>query len=104
MAVRIGDFELDARGCRLTRNGREIHLAKQSFDLLILLVSRPGEVVTREEIHQALWGATFVDSEHGINSTIRRIRAALRDDAASPKYIETLVGRGYRFKAPVLNQ
>ena len=67
--------------------GRDLHLAKQPLDLLVLFVRRPGELITREEIRAALWGSsTFVDSEHSINTAIGKIRAALRDDPTSPQY------------------
>ena len=102
MIARFGDFDLDTVGFRLMRDGQDLHLAKQPLDLLIHLISRRGELVTREDIHAALWGSsTFVDSEHGINSTIRKVRAALGDDPAAPKYIETVPRRGYRFMCPV---
>jgi DNA-binding winged helix-turn-helix (wHTH) protein/tetratricopeptide (TPR) repeat protein len=100
---RFGVFELDLPGSTLrNRSGVEVHLQQQPFRLLALLVSRRGEVVGREEIRRHLWSdQTFVDFEHSVNFCIRQIRAALGDDAKSPRYIETLPRRGYRFIAPV---
>lgn len=98
MIAQFGDFEVDSIRCRLSRNGRDLRLGKQPLDLLIVLITRRDELVTREEIAAVLWGtATFVDSEHGINSAVRKIRKALGDQAESPKYIETVPRRGYRF-------
>jgi Tol biopolymer transport system component/DNA-binding winged helix-turn-helix (wHTH) protein len=102
MTARFGAFTLDAKSYRLMKNGRGVRLARQPLDLLILLVRRRGELVTREDIEAALWEpGTYVDSEHGINAAVRRIRAALVDDAATPKYIRTVPRRGYQFVAPV---
>ena len=103
MIALFGNFELDTFGFRLKREGKDLHLAKQPLDLLIFLVDRRGEIVTREDICSALWGNPNVEgSEHSINTTIRKIRAALGDDPSSPKYIETVVRRGYRFIGPVV--
>jgi Tol biopolymer transport system component/DNA-binding winged helix-turn-helix (wHTH) protein len=102
MTVRFGDFELDTTVYRITRNGEDLRLAKQPLDLLILLLDRRGELVTREEIAAALWGNPDQSgAEHSINTTVRRVRAALEDDPASPRYIETVPRRGYRFIATV---
>ncbi len=98
----FGEFELDALQCRLNRGDEAVRLEKQPLDLLILLVERHGELVRREEIASMLWGSeTFVDAEHGINTAIRKIRGALGDDPNDPRYVETVVRRGYRFKAAV---
>ena len=79
-----------------------IRLHAQPFQVLLMLLARPGELVTREEIAQELWpGDTFVDSEHGVNSAVNRIREALGDTARSPRFVETLPRRGYRFLVPV---
>src|SRR5258708_8038100 len=103
MILRFDDFELDSQQCQLSRCGEVIRLEKLPMDLLILLVDRRGALVKREEIAAALWGATaFVDEEHGISTAIRKIRGALGDDPAAPRYIETVVRRGYRFKGEVL--
>ena len=102
MIARFAGFELDTEQCRLSRAGEPVRLEKMPLDLLILLVERHGELVKREEIAAALWGsATFVDAEHGINTAIRKIRGVLGDDPATPRYIETVVRRGYRFKGAV---
>src|ERR1035438_5873528 len=95
----FGEFELEALQYRLSRAGVPVRLEKLPLDLLILLLERHGTVVRREEIASSLWGSeTFVDAEHGINTTIRKIRGALGDDPAEPRYIETVVRRGFRFK------
>lgn len=100
--VRFGVFQLDVQAGQLLRNGRVVRLKPQPFKLLQLLVSRPGEVVTREDIRQALWGAdTFVDFEQGVNSAIKQVREALNEDAEHPLYLETVPKRGYRFTAPI---
>lgn len=96
--LRFGRFELDLRRGELQRSGVAVHLPPQPLKLLILLASRPGELVSREEIRAQLWGSeTFVDFEQGVNHCIRTIRAVLADGARSPLYIETLPRRGYRF-------
>ena len=101
-AFRFGVFELDARSGELRRHGQKIRLPHQSFQILLLLLSRPGDVVTRDELRQALWTSeTFVDFDVGLNSAIRKLREALDDDAGHPTFIETLPRRGYRFIAPV---
>src|SRR5216684_1614420 len=99
MVVRFGEFELDTLQCRLAKSGEAIRLEKQPLDLLIFLVERHDDLIRREEIAAALWGdSTFVDAEHGVNTAIRKIRVALGDDPANPRYVETVVRRGYRFK------
>ena len=100
--ITFGVFRLDVANGELKRLGTTLHLAPQPFQLLVLLASRPGEVVTREEIQQDLWGPdVFVDFERGLNHCVRQIRAVLGDDASSPAYIETVPRCGYRFVAPV---
>src|SRR6187402_32085 len=100
--VRFGVFELDARSGELRRHGLKVRLPDQSFQILKLLLSRPGEVVTREELRNAVWGAqTFVDFEAGLNSAVRKLREALDDSADNPRFVETLPRRGYRFVASV---
>jgi TolB-like protein/DNA-binding winged helix-turn-helix (wHTH) protein len=92
----------DPASGELTREGRNVRLQRQPARLLALLAARPGEVVTREEIRQALWGDdTHVDFERSLNFCVARLRAALGDEAASPRFVETLPTRGYRFIAPV---
>jgi len=100
--IRFGTFELDVRSGELRRNGSRIRLQDQPLQILLTLLDRPGEVVTREELHSKLWPAdTFVDFDHGLNAAIKRLRDALGDTADNPRYIETLARRGYRFVAPV---
>lgn len=99
---RFGVFEADLATGELRRKGVRLKLHSQPFAILILLLERPGQLLTREEIARHLWpGDTFVDFEHGVNSAINRLRDALSDKAANPRFIETLARRGYRFLAPV---
>jgi DNA-binding winged helix-turn-helix (wHTH) protein len=99
---RFGVFEADASTGELRRQGIRVKLNGQPFQVLVMLLERPGELLTREEISGRLWPeGTFVDAEHGVNSAINRIREALNDTAASPRFVETLARRGYRFVAPV---
>jgi cholera toxin transcriptional activator len=99
---RFGVFEADAATGELRRQGIRVKLNTQPFQLLCLMLERPGDLLTREEICRDLWPeGTFVDYEHGVNSAINRIREALGDTAASPRFVETLARRGYRFVAPV---
>lgn len=101
--IRFGAYELDAASGELRKGGVPLKLHPQPFRVLCLLVERAGEVVTREEIRDALWDAdTFVEFERGINFCISQIRAVLSDDAEKPRYIETLPKRGYRFVAPLI--
>jgi len=96
--LRFGVFEMDIRSGELRRNGAVVRLQPQPFKVLALLAGRPGEVVTREEIQSEVWPAgTFVDFEQSLNFCIRQIRAALGDSAVSPRYVETLPRRGYRW-------
>ena len=100
--VRFGAFELDTRSGELRRHGLKIRLPEQSFQILRTLLMRPGDVVTREELKQVLWPAeTFVDFEVGLNSAVRKLREALDDSAESPRFVETVPRRGYRFVAPL---
>jgi TolB-like protein/DNA-binding winged helix-turn-helix (wHTH) protein/Flp pilus assembly protein TadD len=95
-------FEVELRSGELRKRGRKIRLQDQPFRVLAILLERPGEVVTRDELHQRLWPAdTFVDFNHGLNNAINRLREALSDSAETPLLIETLPRRGYRFIAPV---
>jgi DNA-binding winged helix-turn-helix (wHTH) protein/WD40 repeat protein len=98
LALRFGPFELDVRSGELRRNGTTVRLQPQPFKVLMLLACRPGDVVTREEIQGEVWPAgTFVDFEQSLNFCIRQIRSALGDNANSPRYLETLPRRGYRW-------
>lgn len=99
---RFGPFEANTAAQELSKNGTKIKLRGQPFSILEILLSRAGEVVTREEIQQRLWPAdTFVDFQHGLNTSIKKLRQALCDSASEPRYIETLPRRGYRFMASV---
>ena len=100
--IRFGVFEADTRAGELRKHGLRIKLQEQPFQVLSLLLARPAELVTREELHLKLWPAdTFVDFEQGLNKAINKLREALSDDRETPRYIETLPRRGYRFIAPV---
>jgi cholera toxin transcriptional activator len=100
--VRFGVFEADLVAGELRKNGGRIRLQEQPFQLLALLLERPGEVVTREELRQKLWPAdTFVDFDHSLNTAVNKLREALGDSASSPRYVETLARRGYRFLGQV---
>ncbi len=99
---RFGIFEADAATGELRRRGVRIKLNAQPFQVLVMLMERPGQLLTREEISRELWPeGTFVDYEHGVNSAVNRIREALGDTAGNPRFVETLARRGYRFIAPV---
>jgi Tol biopolymer transport system component/DNA-binding winged helix-turn-helix (wHTH) protein len=100
--VRFGVFEADLRSGELRKNGVKIRLPGQPFEVLAMMLERPGEVVTREEIQKRLWpDGTFVDFDHSLNNAINKIREALGDSAESPRFVETRSRRGYRFIAPV---
>jgi TolB-like protein/DNA-binding winged helix-turn-helix (wHTH) protein len=100
--ARFGLFEFDAAAGELSLQGRRTRLQRQPSRLLALLVARPGEIVSREEIRLALWGDdTHVDFERSLNFCVAKLRAALRDNAAAPRFVETVPTRGYRFIAPV---
>ena len=100
--VRFGAFEADLRAGELRRTGVRIRLQDLPFRALTLLLSRPGEVITRDEFRQTLWPPdVFVDFEQGISSAIMRLRDALRDSADNPIFIETIERRGYRWISPI---
>jgi len=100
--VRFGIFEANLALGELRKNGAKIRLQEQPFQVLAVLLERPGEVVTREELRTRLWNAeTFVDFDHSLNTAINKLRDALDDSAANPRFVETLAKRGYRFIAPV---
>src|SRR5580692_333542 len=99
------DFDLDARNYRLRRSGQDVKLERIPLELLLLLADRAGDVVTREEIAERLWGkGVQLDTENAINTAIRKIRLALGDDPAQPRFVQTVTGRGYRFIAEVIRQ
>jgi len=100
--IRFSVFEVDVRAGDLRRNGLKVKIQDQPFQILAMLLERPGQIVTREELRARLWSAeTFVDFDHSFNSAIRRLRDALGDSAENPRFVETLGRRGYRFIAPV---
>jgi DNA-binding winged helix-turn-helix (wHTH) protein/tetratricopeptide (TPR) repeat protein len=100
--IRFGLFEFDEDLLELSRQGRVISLRPQALKLLGVLLARPGELVSRDDLQRALWGDdTFVDFDQGLNHAVREIRAALGDTAESPRFVQTLPRRGYRFIAPV---
>jgi eukaryotic-like serine/threonine-protein kinase len=102
LRYRFGPFEVDPAEGSLSRGGSRIKLQDLPFRLLLLLVQRPGELVTREEVRQALWpGDTFVEFDNSLGVAVRKLREALRDDADAPRFVETVPRRGYRFLAPV---
>src|SRR5436305_9906870 len=100
--LRFGVFEVDLRAGELRKHGVRLRLQEQPFQVLAMLLERPGETVTREELRSRLWTAeTFVDFDHGMNKAVNRIRDALGDSATSPRFVETVARRGYRFIADV---
>ena len=100
--ARFGVFELDLSAGELRKNGVKLRLQEQPFQVLALLLERAGDIVTREELQQKLWPSdTFVDFDHSLNTAINKVREALGDSASSPRYVETLARRGYRFIAPL---
>lgn len=100
--LRFGIFELDLRAAELRKQGVRVRLQEQPFQVLAMLLEHPGEVVTREELQKKLWPSdTFVDFDHGLNKAINKLREALGDSATSPRFVETVARRGYRFLAEV---
>src|SRR6266851_4396431 len=96
--IRFGFFEVDANTGELRREGIKVRLQEQTLQILQILLEHPGEVVTREELRKRVWPTdTFVDFDHGINNAIKRLREALADSAETPKFVETVARRGYRF-------
>ena len=101
-SLRFSSFELDVQSGELRKAGVVVGLQDQSLKVLIELLERPGDLVTREQLRQRLWpNGTFVDFEHGLNAVINRLRETLGDSAESPRFIQTVPRRGYRFIAPV---
>jgi DNA-binding winged helix-turn-helix (wHTH) protein len=102
LVVRFGAFELNPHARELRKHGLKIKLQDQPFQILVMLLEQPGQVVTREQLHQKLWPeGTFVDFEHGLNAAIQRLRQALGDTAENPRFVETVARCGSRFVAPV---
>lgn len=103
--VAFGSFELDLQRGELRKDGLKVHLADQPLQILRLLLERPGEIVTREELQHNLWASdTFVEFEHSINAAVKRLREAVGDSAENPRFIETIPRHGYRFIAPVVGR
>jgi len=99
---RFGVFDVDVRSGEIRKGGSKIKLQEKPFQLLLLLLEQPGEVVTREQLREALWPAdTFVDFDHSLGTAVAKLRAALGDSAKSPRFVETVASRGYRFIGPV---
>src|SRR5689334_15031474 len=102
--IRFGVFEVDFEAGELRKHGLRVKLRDQPLQILALLLARPGHVVSREELQKQLWpDDTFVDFDRGLNKAVNHLREALGDSADSPRFIETLPKRGYRFVAPVEN-
>lgn len=103
LILQFDDFELDCGRFELRREGQSLRVERKPMELLILLASREGQLVTRGEIAERLWSSeVFVDTEHGINTAIRKLRHLLRDDPEEPRFIQTVTGMGYRFIAPIV--
>jgi DNA-binding winged helix-turn-helix (wHTH) protein len=104
-SAQVQDFELDPVSYQLLCKGSPVKLERIPMELLLFLASRPGELVTRAEIIEKLWGKdVFLDTENGINTAIRKVRLALQDDPEEPRFVLTVAGRGYRFIAPIKDQ
>src|SRR5271170_6027402 len=100
--LRFGIFEVDLDAGELRRNGARIRLQEQPFQVLTALLKNAGQEVTRDELREKIWPAdTFVDFDHSLNTAVNKIRESLGDSASSPRFVETLARRGYRFIAPV---
>ena len=101
MVKTFGDFEFDDHRRRMRAGGQPVRLSGQAVDLLCLLLERPGELITREEIERRLWPDRNVDFNHSLDVIVSRLRTALGDKGSSPRYIETVPRKGYRFIEPV---
>src|SRR5215472_525414 len=100
--IKFGPFEADLKTRELWKGGLKLKLSGQPFEILAMLVERPSQLVTREELRKRIWSEdTFVDFGHGLNAAVNKLRDALSDSAEEPRYIETLPRRGYRFRAEV---
>src|ERR1700687_3874962 len=100
--LHFGVFEVDLKACELRKHGLRVKLPEQPFQVLVVLLEKPGEIVTREELRNRLWhDDTFVDFDHGLNNGVMRLREVLGDSSENPRFVETIPRRGYRFIAPV---
>ncbi|HSY65885.1 MAG TPA: winged helix-turn-helix domain-containing protein [Terriglobales bacterium] len=100
--LHFGVFEVDLKACELRKQGLRLKLPEQPFQVLVVLLENPGEIVTRDELRNRLWqGDTFVDFDHGLNNAVMRLREVLGDSSDNPRFVETIPRRGYRFIAPV---
>src|SRR5229473_4052693 len=100
--ARFGIFEVDLNAMGLRKHGLRLKLPEQPFQILVMLLERPGEIVTRDELRNRLWQTdTFVDFDHGLNNAVMRLREVLGDSSENPRFVETIPRRGYRFIAPV---
>lgn len=100
--LHFGVFEVDLKACELRKHGLRLKLPEQPFQVLVVLLEKPGEIITREELRNSLWpGDTFVDFDHGLNNAVMRLREVLGDASENPRFVETIPRRGYRFIAPV---
>ena len=105
MRVRFGPFEADTTGRRLRKHGHTVRLREQAMEVLIALLERPGELVARDDLRRRLWhDGTVIDFDVGLNTAVSRLRQVLNDPTGSPRFIETIPKRGYRFLAPVQRQ
>src|SRR5215467_9367796 len=102
LKYKFDPYEADVNAAELRRSGTRLKLQLQPFQVLVALLERPGEVVTREELRQRLWPQdTFVDFDHGLNTAMAKLRDVLGDSAGKPRYVETIAKRGYRFLGEV---
>src|ERR1700734_2836019 len=98
---RFGVYELDRDAMELRKRGVLLRLQEQPLRVLAMLAERPGEIITREQLQERIWGDTFVDFDQSLNKAVNRVREALNDNAGTPQYVETIPRRGYRFITPV---
>src|ERR1700678_1980797 len=103
-SLRFGEnFELDTRAYELRRAGRALKLSRIPMELLFFLMEKRGQLVTRDQIIERIWGKdVFLDTDNGINAAIRKVRLVLKDDPLHPRFLQTITGRGYRFIGPVV--
>jgi len=97
--IRFGVYELDRDAMELRKRGVLLRLQEQPFRVLVMLAERPGEIITREQLRERIWGDTFVDFDQSLNKAVNRLREALNDNAGAPQYVETVPRQGYRFRA-----